>query len=510
VRPKRDLDHECRARRGVSSHGAACCGNVFARRACCLEPFHATQALPREPVGVLTSSLEQRVPRSGLRGSDASGARVIARQTMVSEDELGCSRTERRAVLADDKPCEVLERRRTQTADEAAIAHHRALEARMPRVLVALDSSATWSRGILRGFAGVAHEQGWTLLHYHPDANLESLAAELHPSAAVLGPTFHGPWPERLRGCVSVAINEDREKEGIASVLVDEERIAELAASHFVTRGFHNVSTLRFEAWAAGRERRFREAAARLGARLEPGWGPDALESLASDERPTAIIAWLNALPKPCGIFTCCDAWGRMLAHYAYVARLRVPEDVALLGVDNDVFECEITAPPLSTVAVPWRSVGEHAARLVQRGLLGANIAGTREIIAPVDVVVRRSSDTFAIQDPLVAAAVAWIREHIAMSLTVPTVAGALRSTRQRLERHFRRHLGRTIAEEIRRSRVEVARRLLLTSELSLSEISKRCGFTSPALLSVAFRREVGVPPGAYRRHARGLDETEE
>jgi LacI family transcriptional regulator len=428
----------------------------------------------------------------------------------VSEDELNCSHAERRVLSADDKQREVPRPPVEQSTKGATIAYHRALEVRAPRVLVALDSSATWSRGILRGFARVAHEQGWTLLHYQPTANLESLAAELHPSAAVLGPPFHGCWPERLRGCVSVAINADRAHEGIASVLVDEEKIADVAAEHFMTRGFRTLTTVRFEAWGAGRERRFREAAARLGARLEPGWGADAATPVSSDERPAAFIAWLTALPKPCGIFTCCDAWGRMLAHYAYIAKLRVPEDVALLGVDNDIFECEITAPPLSTVAVPWRSVGERAARLVQRGLLGADIAGTREIVAPVDVVVRRSSDAFAIQDPLVAAAVAWIRDHMAMSLTVPTIAGALRVTRQRLERHFRRHLGRTIAEEIRRSRVEVARRLLLTSELTLTELAKRCGFTSPALLSVAFRREVGIPPGAYRRHARGLDETEE
>jgi LacI family transcriptional regulator len=383
-------------------------------------------------------------------------------------------------------------------------------EERMPRVLVALDSSAAWSRGIMRGFARVAHEQGWTLLYYHPQTDLDALAAELRPSAAVLGPTFDGPWPERLRGCVSVSINTDRCAEGIASVLVDEHKITDLAVSHFITRGFRSVTTARFEAWGTGREGRFRTAATQVGARLEPGWVSDTTMPLSSERRPTAIMAWLAALPRPCGIFAGCDAWGRMLAHYAYVAKLRVPEDVALLGVDNDVFECEITAPPLSTVAVPWRSVGERAARLVQLGLRGTSIAGSRELVSPVDVVVRRSSDTFAIEDPLVSAAVLWIRDHIAIPLAVPTIANALGVTRQRLERHFRRELGRTILEEIRRSRVEVSRGLLLTSKLTLAEVAKHSGFTNPALLSVAFRREMGMPPGAYRRQARGLGDIEE
>jgi LacI family transcriptional regulator len=94
--------------------------------------------------------------------------------------------------------------------------------------------------------------------------------------------------------------------------------------------------------------------------------------------------------------------------------------------------------------------------------------------------------------------------------LTVPLIASAISVSRQRLERHFRRHLGRTVVEEIRRTRVEVARRLLSTTQLPLPEIAKRSGFTNSALLSVAFRREVGVPPGAYRRHARGLGDAED
>jgi LacI family transcriptional regulator len=382
-------------------------------------------------------------------------------------------------------------------------------------VLLVLDSSAAWSRGILRGFARVAHEQGWTVLHYPAAANLERLAAELPPSAAVIGPNFSGPWPAGLRDCVSVAINADRCAEGIASVLLDEAPVAELALAHLLARGFRNLTTFRFDAWGALREQRFREAAARAGAQLEPGWWSDAAppfgpEELGRQEQPAAIMAWLSGLKKPCGIFALCDAWARMVARYASAAGLRMPEDVALVGVDNDTFECEIAVPPLSSVAVPWRSFGENAARLVQLGLRGGPIAGQRVLVQPLDVVTRRSSDAFAIEDSLVSAGVAWIHGHIAGRLTVPMIADAIRVSRQRLERHFRRHLGRTVLEEIRRSRVEVARRLLSTTELALPEIAKQSGFTNSALLSVAFRREVGVPPGAYRRQARGVGAAED
>jgi LacI family transcriptional regulator, galactose operon repressor len=379
-----------------------------------------------------------------------------------------------------------------------------------PRVLLVLDSSAAWSRGTLRGFGRVADEQGWAVLHYPPTADLDWLAAALPPDAAVIGPTFSGVWPERLRGCVSVAINADRCAEGIASVLMDEASITELAASHFLARGFRNLTTFRFESWGEMRERRFRETAAQLGAHLEPGWWSDSAPAISREENPAAIMAWLSGLRKPCGIFALCDAWARMVARYARAANFRVPEDVALLGVDNDTFECELTAPALSSVAVPWRSVGEHAAQLVQLGLRGTPIAGKRVLVGPLDVVVRRSSDAFAIEDPVVSTAVAWIHRHADARLTVPLLANAISVSRQRLERHFRRHLGRTVVEEIRRTRVEVARRLLSTTQLPLPEIAKRSGFTTPALLSVAFRREVGLPPGAYRRRVRGLGDAED
>jgi LacI family transcriptional regulator len=137
--------------------------------------------------------------------------------------------------------------------------------------------------------------------------------------------------------------------------------------------------------------------------------------------------------------------------------------------------------------------------------LSGVSIDGRRVLVEPTDVVSRRSSSPSAIRDPLVAAAVDWIHAHADRRLSVPMVAKAVGATRQRLERRFRQSLGRTILEEVRRAHVEIARKLLATTELRLPEVAKQSGFTNAALLSVAFRREVGASPGAYRRQSRGL-----
>jgi LacI family transcriptional regulator len=308
-----------------------------------------------------------------------------------------------------------------------------------------------------------------------------------------------------LRGCVAVSANADRSSQGVASIFPDEEHIAELALSHMLARGLRDLTTFRFDEspFALIRERHFLRAAEKAGARLEPRWWIDAAVPARSEERPAAVERWLISLKKPCGVFVCCDSWGRVVMRCAQTARIRVPEDIALVGVDNDTIECELMAPPLSSVAVPWRTLGEGAARLVASGLRGETIAGKRILVAPLDVVARRSSDTFAIEDPLVAAAVSWIQAHAERRLSVSVIASALGATRQRLERHFRASLGRSVMQEVRRAHVELARRLLRTTEHSLTDVAKRSGFTNAALLSVAFRREIGVPPGTYRRRTR-------
>jgi LacI family transcriptional regulator len=283
---------------------------------------------------------------------------------------------------------------------------------------------------------------------------------------------------------------------------LNERRCAELALLHLKARGLRHFAAFRFNdaPFAVLRERDFYAACEEAGAQVAPGWWSGS--PAPSEERPKAIEAWLNGLPRPCGIFTCCDSWGRIIARYARVAGLRVPEDLALVGVDNDTIECELIAPPLSSVAVPWLTIGEKVAGLVQRGLAGEDISGERIVVEPLEVVTRRSSDTLAIDDQVVRAAVAWIQTHTDQRVTVPMVASAVSTTRQRLERRFRANLGRTVMQEVRRAHVEAAKRLLSTTRLTLPEVAKRTGFTNPALLNEAFRREVDLTPGEYRRRA--------
>jgi LacI family transcriptional regulator len=379
-----------------------------------------------------------------------------------------------------------------------------AIRADAPRVLVILNTSTAWSRGVLRGFAASAHERGWTVLHYPPPVDLASLVERFAPDAALIGPDSGRVSAELFSRIPLVSVALDLSADGIASVCPDEESIGALALEHLLGTGLRQVSTFRLDgsAFAVARERAFIEGARRAGASVAIGWGSDGAPPSWTGENPEAMAEWLLGLPKPCGVFACADHYARVVARYIRLAGLRVPEDIALVGVDNDIVECELLAPPLSSVMIAWQELGRSAANLVQMSLNGQAIAGRHLSSPPISVIRRRSSDTLAIDDELVARAVRWIRDHADQRLNVPMVARAVGGGRQRLERRFRRALDRTVQEEIRCARVEAAKSLLQTTHADMTEIARRSGFTNPALLSVAFKRVVGMPPSVYRRRA--------
>jgi len=380
---------------------------------------------------------------------------------------------------------------------------------RAPRVLVLLDTRGAWSRGVLRGFMAAAQEHAWTLLHYHPTADVRWLAREWAPSVAVVGPELGAEALAALAPAALVSVPVDRTGQGTPSVCIDEDAVATLALDHLLATGLRNLTSFRFDdaPFAVAREAAFVSQARAAGARVVPGWGSGERGPGPWQENPATIVAWLRSLPRPCGIFAGTDAWARTLARYVHVAGLRIPEDLALIGADNDTLECELMAPRISSVVIPWQEVGRRAAELTMDALMERPTAQARVVVTPVTVVARRSTELLAIRDPLVADAVCWIRSHADQRLTVPMVASAVGGGRQRLERRFRATLDRSVLEEIRRARVEVAKQLLATTRTDLREVARQSGFATAGVLNGAFVREVGTTPGAYRRQlARELD----
>jgi LacI family transcriptional regulator len=215
--------------------------------------------------------------------------------------------------------------------------------------------------------------------------------------------------------------------------------------------------------------------------------------------RSAAMGAWLASLPKPVAVFAANDLWGFELVQAARELRLHVPDDVALLGVDNEELLCEIAHPPLSSIRMGAEQIGHAAVSLLERLLLRQRIPKDIARVPPLEVVTRQSSDVLAVEDPDVAAALRHIRQHALRGLNVKELLNEVPLNRRTLERRFVSVLGHTPLEEIRRIRIERAK-VLLQTDLPMYEVASRSGFGTAEYLATSLRQATGSTPTAYRR----------
>jgi len=194
------------------------------------------------------------------------------------------------------------------------------------------------------------------------------------------------------------------------------------------------------------------------------------------------------------------DKAARHVLEACQAGGIRVPEDIAVVGVDNDEMLCRLSTPPLSSVEQGAQRIGFQAATLLDRMMSGRGVRRRKHVIPPEGLVLRRSSDIIAVEDEDVAAALKLIQAQACDGIKVQDVARAAAVSRSQLDRRFKKLLGRTIHDEIRRIRIEQARRLLAETSLPLKQVALRCGFRTVQHLTELFHQFVGTTPAIYRR----------
>jgi LacI family transcriptional regulator len=212
------------------------------------------------------------------------------------------------------------------------------------------------------------------------------------------------------------------------------------------------------------------------------------------------VARWIASLKKPLGLMACNDFRGIQAIDACRRAGIAVPEEVAVIGVDDEELVCSLAYPPLSSVIPNAPSIGYEAAALLDRLMKGEPEATNPLSIPPVGITTRLSTDVTAITDSDVAAALRFIREHASEGIDVADVLSHVPVSRSVLQRRFRCLLGRSIHGVIARVRLERVKQLLVETDLALAVIAKRTGFSHVEYLSAAFRQAFGSPPGSYRR----------
>ena len=296
---------------------------------------------------------------------------------------------------------------------------------------------------------------------------------------------------------------------GIPYFVSNEDAIARLAAEHLLERGFTNMAFCGFprtatNPWSDARAKAFCKRVVKAGLVCSVYVGRQR-SARSWDLLQQELADWLAPLPKPLGLMACDDARARHVLEACKRLGLRVPDDVAVVGVDNNEMICELSTPPLSSVEQGLRRMGYRAAALLDRLMSGKKLSRSRYVIDPETVVTRRSTEALAIGDAEVAAAARFVRDHACENIRVPDVADAIHVSRSTLERKFAAMVGRSVHDEIQRIRIERVRQFLATTTLPMKQIAVRAGFRNLPYMTTLFRNRFGCTPTKWREQATRL-----
>lgn len=411
----------------------------------------------------------------------------------------------------------------------------------MPRVVLIIPSTMGYDRGVLHGIARYARHHGpWVCFlageqHGVPMATPEQLRTHSAKTTrrsnrplgqstidlkglgatGVIGRLYTPRIAETVLASrlpvVAMDLTDEQLSKGsrfdrFSEIRPDSHKAGRLAAEHLLEHGFQCFGFCGYpsENWSRRREEGFSERIQEAGFRCDV-FQPPRNTRLPWRRVLTAATAWLGSLPKPAGVLACNDVLGRQLVEACALDGFRVPNDIALVSIDDDHLLSEFSNPPLSSVAFDAESAGYKAAELLSNLMAGRVKQRQTILVQPLGVVARLSTDIIAVEDPEVASALIYIRDNSRRLIGVHDVVKHCAISRRTLEVRFRRNLGRSIRAEIQRVRLNWSKQLLTETNLPIAKIAGRTGFTTLSYLSKVFHRAVGVTLVQYRRDHRSL-----
>ncbi|MCA9229314.1 MAG: XylR family transcriptional regulator [Planctomycetales bacterium] len=375
------------------------------------------------------------------------------------------------------------------------------------RVAVLIAMEGSWESSVIRGIADYAQNHGhWHLLIDPRDHDLRSALPDLWEGDGIIARISSRMQLDQIRDRGVPTVNIDTVFEGtkgISDVITDERQRAELAFSHLRDRGFERFAYFAppSRQYSSKRGREFIATVRQAGfdcREYKPGYR--AGRKIGWEEQQRRVSGWLDSLPFPVAIFTVDAHRGRQLAEICHLRQIRVPDQVAILAGDTDELMCDVSTPPLSSVAAAGQRLGYEALALLDRLIQGEKPPREPLMVPLQGVISRQSTDILAIDDETVVRALRFIRTHAFQDIVVKDILREIPVSRRCLEIQFRNYLGRSPAEEIRRVRLEKGRELLALSTMSISEIATSCGFANATRFGVAFRKRFGQTPLAYRK----------
>jgi LacI family transcriptional regulator len=379
-----------------------------------------------------------------------------------------------------------------------------------PHVALLVETSLASGRDILRGIARYLREHSpWSLYHEaHGLADsVPSWLAHWQGDGIIARVQTHRMVEEiRAVGVPVVDVLGAVDLGSFPLVHVNNRAIGRMAAEHLLDRGLRSFGFLGLtnERWVRERFEAFKQVVSQPDVVVAHHELPrDASDRLSWQVVIEEVAEWVGRLAKPAGIFVCSDQQGPLLLEACRWAAIAVPDEIAVVSVDNDDPLCEVCDPPLSSIDARHETVGYLAAALLDGMLRGARLPRAPPPVEPDQVVARRSSDTFAVADPALARALTLIRDRAHEGLNVNEIARYAGLSRSVLQRRFQSNFKRTVHDEILRAKIKRAQELLVRSKLPLATVAVRSGFKHQEYLGSVLKKRLGKTPREIRSSAK-------
>jgi LacI family transcriptional regulator len=377
--------------------------------------------------------------------------------------------------------------------------------AKSKHVMLIVETSKVYGRRLLDGIGRYALANGpWSL--YVEERGLDdpepTWLCRWHGDGVIFRGT-NSRMIEAIRktGIPAVNTNTQVDALGVPLVYTDDQGTAEIAAEHFLERHFQHLAFCAIEEydWVVKRRDAYLARLADAGISAHCFSVGKRRTRLTWDEERSRLTRWARSLPKPVAVLAANDVCGMRLIDACRDAGIRLPEELAVLGVDNDELLCRLASPPMSSIDLNTRAIGERAAEVLDQMMMGRPAPESPVLVKPLGCVTRQSTDILAVEDAEVVQALIFIRQNACEGITVENVLDHLAISRATLDRKFSKLLGRSAKAEILRMRLEQVKRLLRETEHSLPRIAAMTGFKNHIHLSMVFKRTMGQPPGRYR-----------
>ncbi len=374
----------------------------------------------------------------------------------------------------------------------------------VPKVILLIESSRSSGRSLLRGIADYARHHGPWAFYWEP-GGLEKVWPRLKSLDAdgIILRDVEKVEEVLAYGLPAIVVGHSkREIPGLINVTTDSATIGKMAAEHLLNCGCRQFAYCGFEdiPWSELRGESFSRRIAQAGFGTHFYQPPSSRAQRSWKSEQLFMARWLKALPKPLGVMAGNDDRGQHVIEACKIAALRVPDEVAIIGADNDELVCELSDPPMSSVAINFERAGYESAQLLHRLMAGRRMASGKILVQATHVEARQSTDLFAIEDAEVVKALRFIRGHAREPMQVADVVAAVALSRRVLEKRFRKLLGRSVLSEIRRVRVDQICRMLVETNQSISQIAFALGYEGIEHIARYFRAEKQMTPLAYRK----------